>query len=65
MQWYSKTRNKIILLAPTLIFYLIYIVRFACCAASLSTQNHGGLTSLLPEKQVVECVESNYPYNTL
>lgn len=41
------------------------IVRFACCAASLSTQNHGGLTSLLPEKQVVECVESNYPYNTL
>lgn len=26
MQWYSKTRNKMILLAPTLIFYLIYII---------------------------------------
>ncbi len=28
------------------------ITRFACCAASLSTQTHGGITSVVPEEQV-------------
>lgn len=29
------------------------ITRFACCAASLSTQSHGGITSVVPEEQVL------------
>lgn len=28
------------------------VTRFACCAASLSTQAHGGITSVVPEEQV-------------
>ena len=28
------------------------ITRFACCAASLSTQTHGGITSVVPEAEV-------------
>ena len=28
------------------------VTRFACCAASLSTQTHGGITSVVPEDQV-------------
>ena len=28
------------------------VTRFACCAASLSTQTHGGITSVVPEEQV-------------
>ena len=28
------------------------IVRFACCAASLSTQHHGGVTSVPDEQEV-------------
>jgi fructokinase len=32
------------------------IVRFACCAASLSTQTHGGITSVVPEEKVLEIV---------
>lgn len=36
------------------------IVRFACCAASLSTQTHGGINSVVPEDQVLACVAENY-----
>lgn len=36
------------------------IVRFACCAASLSTQIHGGISSVIPMEQVLACVEKNY-----
>lgn len=32
------------------------ITRFACCAASLSTQTHGGITSVVPEEKVLEIV---------
>ena len=32
------------------------IVRFACCAASLSTQQHGGISSVVPMEQVLACV---------
>ena len=28
------------------------VTRFACCAASLSTQTHGGITSVVEEKDV-------------
>lgn len=28
------------------------VTRFACCAASLSTQTHGGINSVVPEEQV-------------
>ena len=28
------------------------ITRFACCAASLSTQTHGGIHSVVPEAEV-------------
>lgn len=28
------------------------VIRFACCAASLSTQTHGGITSVVPEENV-------------
>lgn len=28
------------------------VTRFACCAASLSTQTHGGITSVVPEEEV-------------
>ena len=28
------------------------ITRFACCAASLSTQTHGGINSVVPEAEV-------------
>ena len=28
------------------------VTRFACCAASLSTQTHGGITSVVPEAAV-------------
>ncbi|MCD8300551.1 MAG: carbohydrate kinase [Clostridiales bacterium] len=31
---------------------------FACCAASLSTQAHGGISSVVPEKTVREAVKS-------
>lgn len=30
------------------------ITRFACCAASLSTQTHGGIGSVVPEEKVLE-----------
>lgn len=30
------------------------VTRFACCAASLSTQTHGGITSVVPETRVRE-----------
>jgi fructokinase len=33
---------------------LAAITRFACCAASLSTQTHGGITSVVPESRVRE-----------
>ena len=36
------------------------IVRFACCAASLSTQSHGGISSVVPEEQVLACVKETY-----
>ena len=29
------------------------VTRFACCAASLSTQTHGGIFSVVPEEQVL------------
>lgn len=32
------------------------ITRFACCAASLSTQTHGGITSVVPEQEVLALV---------
>lgn len=32
------------------------ITRFACCAASLSTQTRGGITSVVPEEQVLPIV---------
>ena len=28
------------------------IARFACCAASLSTQTHGGINSVVPEESI-------------
>ncbi|MEE0799855.1 MAG: carbohydrate kinase, partial [Gemmiger sp.] len=28
------------------------VTRFACCAASLSTQTHGGINSVVPEDEV-------------
>ncbi len=31
---------------------LTAVTRFACCAASLSTQTHGGITSVVPEESV-------------
>lgn len=34
------------------------IVCFACCAASLSTQSRGGLTSIVEESRVRECMET-------
>ena len=36
------------------------IVRFACCAASLSTQKHGGISSVVPMEQVLACVKETY-----
>ena len=33
---------------------LTAITTFACCAASLSTQKHGGITSVVPEAEVRE-----------
>ena len=36
------------------------IVRFACCAASLSTQKHGGISSVLPMEQVLGCMKEAY-----
>ena len=36
------------------------IVRFACCAASLSTQKHGGISSVVPMEQVIGCVKESY-----
>ena len=36
------------------------IVRFACCAASLSTQKHGGISSVVPMEQVLACVNGTY-----
>lgn len=36
------------------------IVRFACCAASLSTQTHGGISSVVPMEQVLACVRKTY-----
>ena len=36
------------------------IVRFACCAASLSTQKHGGISSVLPMEQVLVCMKEAY-----
>lgn len=36
------------------------IVRFACCAASLSTQTHGGIGSVVPLEQVETCIADNY-----
>ena len=36
------------------------IVRFACCAASLSTQTHGGISSVVPVEQVLACVKETY-----
>lgn len=35
---------------------LAAVTRFACCAASLSTQTHGGITSIVPEQRVLEIV---------
>ena len=35
---------------------LAAVTRFACCAASLSTQTHGGITSVVPEQRVLEIV---------
>ena len=39
---------------------LLGIVRFGCCAASLSTQSHGGITSVVPIDQVEFCVKASY-----
>ena len=36
------------------------IVRFACCAASLSTQMHGGISSVVPMEHVLACVKETY-----
>ena len=36
------------------------IVRFACSAASLSTQKHGGISSVVPMEQVIGCVKETY-----
>ena len=35
---------------------LYNVTRFACCAASLSTQTHGGINSIVPEQRVLEIV---------
>ncbi len=35
---------------------LLQIVRFACTAASLSTQKHGGITSVPEPKEVLQCI---------
>lgn len=35
---------------------LAAVTRFACCAASLSTQTHGGITSIVSEERVLEIV---------
>lgn len=35
---------------------LFAVTRFACCAASLSTQTHGGINSIVPEQRVLEIV---------
>lgn len=43
MQWYSKTRNKIILLAPTLIFYLIYMIVPVLLAIGYSLTSYAGV----------------------
>lgn len=43
MQWYSKTRNKIILLAPTLIFYLIYMIVPVLLAIGYSLTRYAGV----------------------
>lgn len=43
MQWYSKTRNKIILLAPTLIFYLIYMIVPVLLAIGYSSTSYAGV----------------------
>lgn len=43
MQWYSKTRNKIILLAPTLIFYLIYMIVPVLLAIGYSFTRYAGV----------------------
>ena len=32
------------------------VTRFACCAASLSTQTHGGIVSVVPEADVRKIV---------
>ena len=39
---------------------MMEIVRFACCAASLSTQMHGGMSSVVPMEQVLACVKETY-----
>lgn len=36
------------------------IVRLACCAASLSMQKHGGISSVVPMEQVLGCVKKTY-----
>ncbi len=35
---------------------LYNVTRIACCAASLSTQTHGGINSIVPEQRVLEIV---------
>ncbi len=39
------------------------IVRFACCAASLSTQKRGGISSIAPIEQVLDCVRETYGFH--
>ena len=39
---------------------LLSIVRFACCAATLSTRTHGGISSVPDLQEVVACMESAY-----
>ena len=48
MQWYSKTRNKIILLAPTLIFYLIYMIVPVLLAIGYSLTRYAGVGKPVP-----------------
>ena len=43
MKWYSKTRNKIILLVPTLVFYIVYLIVPVILAVGYSFTQYAGV----------------------
>lgn len=43
MKWYSKTRNKIILLVPTLVFYIVYLIVPIILAVGYSFTQYAGV----------------------